>query len=99
MPYFILVGPSMVLDARPTSMCRFGSRFSGSRVVLLTALPILSDSGLFGVRIGYSGGPAPDLHRLPSSRLKCRREMSIHAEDRGWNRRIRFNRGALRRVK
>ena len=95
MPYFILVGPDMVLDARSTTMCRCGSRFSGFRLGLLTALPILSDSGLCGVRIGYSGGPAPDLHRLPSLRLTCRREMSIHLELRGWNYAGRRNLGAL----
>ena len=78
MPYFILVGPNMVLDVRPTSVYRCGSRSSGFRLGLLTALPILSDSGPCGVRIGYSGGPAPDLHRLPSLRLKFRRSLSIH---------------------
>ena len=78
MPYFILVGPNMVLDARSTTMCRCGSRSSGFRLGLLTALPVLSDSGPCGVRIGYSGGPAPDLHRLPSLRLKFRRSLSIH---------------------
>ena len=98
MPYFILVGPNMVLDARPTAMCRYVSRFSGFRFGLLTALPVLSDSGLCGVRIGYSGGPAPDLHRLPSLRLTCRRSWSIHAEDRGWNHGIGFNRWASRWV-
>jgi len=98
MPYFILVGPNMVLDARPTAMYRLVPRFSGFRIGLLTALPILLDSGLCGVRIGYSGGPAPDLHRLPSLRLTCRRKLSIHQEDRGWNCRIRFNHRALGRV-
>ena len=65
MPYFILVGPGMVLDVRPNTMCRCLPRFSGFRIGLVTALPILLDSGLRGVRIGYSGGSAPDLHRLP----------------------------------
>ena len=64
MPYFILVRPNMVLDARPTTMSPCGPRSSGFRLGLLTALPILSDSGLCGVRIGYSGGPATDSHRL-----------------------------------
>lgn len=99
MPYFILAAPDMVLDGRLNyRYLLLLSRSSGFRIGLLTALPILSDSGLCGVRLGYSGGPAPDLHRLPSLRLKCRRSMSIHAEDSGWNCRIRFNRGASSRV-
>lgn len=65
MPYFIR-GPGMVHDARPLGVRACAARCSGFRRGLLAALPVRAHSGIAAFVAGYSGGPAPESHRLPS---------------------------------
>ncbi len=56
----------------------FSGRSSDSRLLLLPRLPInvsestTSDSGSAGFVPGYSGGPVPELHRVPFSSVRFR---------------------------